>query len=88
MMLVSAFAGPYFIYGLINICNLFYDITNMYGLIINMCNLVMILQRILDVINFINPISFLLVLGGLGECLYLSKQVVEQSSSPFIQNKL
>ena len=39
----------------------------MYGLIINMCNLVMILQRILDVINFNNPIFLLLVLGGLGE---------------------
>ena len=41
----------------------------MYGLIINMCNLVMILQRILDVINFNNPIFLLLVLGGLGECI-------------------
>ena len=40
----------------------------MYGLIINMCNLVMILQGILDVINFNNPIFLLLVLGGLGEC--------------------
>ena len=47
----------------------FCDITNMYGLIINMCNLVMILQRILDVINFNNPIFLLLVLGGLGECI-------------------
>ena len=67
MMLVSAFAGPYFTYGLINIGNLFYDITNMYGFIINVCNL-MILQRILDVINFNNPISLFFVLGGLGEC--------------------
>ena len=41
----------------------------MYGLIINMCNLVMILQRILDVINFNNPTFLLLVLGGLGECV-------------------
>ena len=51
----------------------------MYGLIINMCNLVMILQRILDVINFNNPISLLLVLGGLGECVH------REDSAPFLK---
>ena len=53
MMLVSAFAGRYFTYGLILlICVILF----------------MILQRILDVINFNNPIGLLLFWGGLGEC--------------------
>ena len=46
--LASAFAGHYFIYGLtLLICVILF----------------MILQRILDVINFNNPISLLLFLG-------------------------
>ena len=51
IILVSAFAGRYCIYGLI---------------LLTCVILFMILQRILDVINFINPISLLLFWGDLG----------------------
>ena len=51
IILVSAFAGRYFTYRLIlSICLILF----------------MILQRILDVINFNNPISLLLLWGDLG----------------------
>ena len=51
IILVSAFAGRYFTYGLIlSICLILF----------------MILQRILVVINFNNPISLSLLWGDLG----------------------
>ena len=51
IILVSAFAGRYCLYGLI---------------LLTCVILFMILPRILDVINFINPISLLLFWGDLG----------------------